>query len=1338
MALDSGHPYMANPPLISNDKPYQTPSGPESRESSHRGWYSPFPLASSTPLYSRAESSDHRHNEAQGTDDGEGDFGLDPKRFTPTLHASLVSEILSLRRDAETKNSALADLEENLHNCRRDNGQLSANVASQEKELRSARKQMQLLENGTLSALGDLAKERDSAVASLTEMRKRLEATKITVRTKEEEVQRNEALWTQDKQNWDNERRVIERKAHVAEGRLKAMIAEVAAVQNKNRLSSAATSDLEEGAGETWFSNWSDIISTRSSSVRGPHHLSEISHNTYDSNELANLRASVIGNLNSTERILSNNLSLADELDYEEDHDVVEFADGVVSPDALPEENPLQPRRFSNHTQDQKARRVLGLLTEANEQILHEEPVVVQKASAFKGKPSDPNMSLGDSSVRSQDVGTQYSPPSSPKLVAQARGNVEERQWEKPGGSERAANQSRKRVSLFPAFNEQTPFRKADSALPLPMVSTACQTVEQVASPTLIPVIALESPQIAGIAPSMSLELRSTATQTVDAEQETNETANNQDHPSVTIPIITIHPPGSRPTSSHNNVVLPPRTKNVACQVSIEQHWSSNSVSVQTEEIRVDKRPLPILSRPMSAATEAKPQRGSTYYPQAAPTGVTRTNLKDAPPVDPSRPRRRPNEIKICDPSQGNTDEQSSNIGSTSGSRLHVSSQIALPSSSDQNTVDKDIDFSDDDDFANIAPIRKTLSKVQNSWKLIPTSVDASSTYHDRTRPISDIQELEDDKLEIDVLEMQVTNGGRPAVTTSQAGIGAQGLKGSTKDSEIRRAALMSRGGFVHTRQRSPSAPGVAAVPPPFPVPTRSSSRKPPKSVSEGAGSPTPLVTSFITAARPRPQPKPPAKNPLRKVRSAAAVPKFARTRSHQDDTQSSTIASPNSTPLLSPRFPQISRSESTPQCGGRALQDTPDQEPSSIGNVLEPSIESPRHTISVVDAIAQTMVGEWMWKYVRKRKSFGITDPPQVEFDEARSNSESNGGIRHKRWVWLAPYERAVMWSNKQPTSGSALLGKNGRKLSIQSVLDVRDDNPMPKNSGVQSTFGRSILILTPERALKFTATSRQRHFIWLTALSFLSHSTMAMEDLTAIPPVPQQEHQLPPSQRNRAGMRRSPRDSIQIAKTKERPSLKPRHFTSPVGIVQTNKTLDDGGFEEAEDPLSDAAEAPQIPRVSDHARKRSNTGPRPSLQNTFQSFSAGLGKGSGPSFYHSTPLDASASMTRGLHNPSNAANIVNRRTINSTKSQVDSPRDYLLDAAGTVRMEAFVDHRAKGPIEQGQASKSLPRSSYRTRQGRKKDLRYWGVGEENGNDAVAPTKTEGRLGADDPFKGF
>jgi hypothetical protein len=82
----------------------------------------------------------------------------------------------------------------------------------------------------------------------------------------------------------------------------------------------------------------------------------------------------------------------------------------------------------------------------------------------------------------------------------------------------------------------------------------------------------------------------------------------------------------------------------------------------------------------------------------------------------------------------------------------------------------------------------------------------------------------------------------------------------------------------------------------------------------------------------------------------------------------------------------------------------------------------------SLVDAIAQTMIGEWMWKYVRRRRSFGMPEAAAIEMELGRGSDASNG-MRHKRWVWLAPYERAVMWSSKQPTSGSALLGKSGRK---------------------------------------------------------------------------------------------------------------------------------------------------------------------------------------------------------------------------------------------------------------------------------------------------------------------
>jgi hypothetical protein len=110
-------------------------------------------------------------------------------------------------------------------------------------------------------------------------------------------------------------------------------------------------------------------------------------------------------------------------------------------------------------------------------------------------------------------------------------------------------------------------------------------------------------------------------------------------------------------------------------------------------------------------------------------------------------------------------------------------------------------------------------------------------------------------------------------------------------------------------------------------------------------------------------------------------------------------------------------------------------------------SIGSSNQATSVVDAIAQTMVGEWMFKYVRRRKSFGVPEP-------SGADGENGNGARHKRWVWLAPYERAVMWSSKQPTSGSALLGKSGRKRKFLFML--RFSSETDSNSDHSIRLGR------------------------------------------------------------------------------------------------------------------------------------------------------------------------------------------------------------------------------------------------------------------------------------------
>jgi len=129
------------------------------------------------------------------------------------------------------------------------------------------------------------------------------------------------------------------------------------------------------------------------------------------------------------------------------------------------------------------------------------------------------------------------------------------------------------------------------------------------------------------------------------------------------------------------------------------------------------------------------------------------------------------------------------------------------------------------------------------------------------------------------------------------------------------------------------------------------------------------------------------------------------------------------------PRDDITSRYPNGPQQAGRRSNTA-----SSTFTASETPSEVPNQQTSVVDAIAQTMVGEWMWKYVRKRKSFGIAENTN-DFPHESSNgavSVSGHGTRHKRWVWLSPYERTIMWDSKQPMSGSALMGKKGRKCEL------------------------------------------------------------------------------------------------------------------------------------------------------------------------------------------------------------------------------------------------------------------------------------------------------------------
>jgi len=994
------------------ETPYWTPSLGMSRRSSRNGFSTPAISSSPPPVPSRGDSY-FPENTERDVAQNEKISILDPRRFTPTLHASLVSEILSLRREVESKNALVLSLEENLDVTKTENSQLSDSIASNSQENRGLKRQIELLEGGTLSALEEISKDRDQAVENLADTRKRLETAQKKVRSQEEEATRTHSLWDGDKQQWESEKRNLDRKVHIAETRLKTVLAEFEAAQANNRQETGPDRQSEDSHCDGWSKR------SNGPQVTGSNHRSDsaMSNSTLDGNDSRIVRFShTIGVRGS----MFNGVSLAEELDFGDDEEVdqedSDIDTGAVSPEALPEE---QPRSLSvqSHRGSSKARKLLGLTVEDDKRV----PTEGLKTPLPQMIPSDAPLltpEINTASVQYTDTATQFSPPNSPKLEPQ--------------------------VVHDPIIIPK------QALMPAPkvacMVSQACQTIEPPLSPPESPVSS-EPPSSFTGPPTATLVMKMASTQTEDLDNHRfllNATRDEDDYPQrFDVPTITIHPPGTSSPEPRTNVVLPPRTKSIACQVSINP-VALRSVSVQTEEIRVDKRPvklpphlLPsaISSKPPSPAPESKGNRDSSALP---PPRRPAPKPREAPPVQPRNPQR----IKVSEPIKdgypGNNDNGPLDGRRDVDRRRPIRSESLFAGfdtiSDDEPRMLDDAGYSDDS-LGNKEPIRKTLSKVQNSWKLVPQTIDSlddrlESTI-EKASPTSIPEESMDNALgEIGLADQSHID---PRFWRGKRSDNMAMSTNASKPPNIRRAALIHSGAVAHAqRPLSPSASDTTSTytkepAPPFPVPTRASSRKLPISVSDGAQSPTPQSTSFFGAHTRREHGRPPSKKALlRKIRSAAATTNPSH--DNQYDKRGRSPPPPTSTSSI-PESPQLR----PPPLPVDAITSPHRQNGHGVGHQHQSSTvtETTVDQTSVVDAIAQTMIGEWMWKYVRRRKSFGMPDSSAVEFESGRAGVEngSANGVRHKRWVWLAPYERAVMWSSKQPTSGSALMGKNGRK---------------------------------------------------------------------------------------------------------------------------------------------------------------------------------------------------------------------------------------------------------------------------------------------------------------------
>lgn len=346
---------------------------------------------------------------------------------------------------------------------------------------------------------------------------------------------------------------------------------------------------------------------------------------------------------------------------------------------------------------------------------------------------------------------------------------------------------------------------------------------------------------------------------------------------------------------------------------------------------------------------------------------------------------------------------------------------------------------------------------------------------------------------------------------------------------------------------------------------------------------------------------------------------------------------------------------------------------------------------------------------------------------------------------------------------------------MVIQSVLDVKDDNPPPK--GFTQIFNRSILILTPQRALKFTATSAERHYLWLTSLSFLAHSQQAVPEIlpsTNVAAPPPTMGGAPAFELSKPKVKRGGiRDSIRLTKGKH-PAMMARGGETKINESQLE---DDYAFPQngyvphvphQRELSKEAAEPPFIPRFHErgqervheradkvvlHGRKRSNTGGHIPPPISFRGFS-GPSAGS----YHTTNSSIAGNsigtagssdiyQSQASSGPAWAMSQVGSQRTSEASSR--PPTNNFFEALGTVRMEAFISPLAFPRFEEHpneseewryrarRRSKEIRRNRSRSRTRRDS---YTSRGTRNTESVYGGSRTtaDDDYFRSDPFRGF
>ncbi|KAG6333940.1 hypothetical protein ID866_5151 [Astraeus odoratus] len=272
---------------------------------------------------------------------------------------------------------------------------------------------------------------------------------------------------------------------------------------------------------------------------------------------------------------------------------------------------------------------------------------------------------------------------------------------------------------------------------------------------------------------------------------------------------------------------------------------------------------------------------------------------------------------------------------------------------------------------------------------------------------------------------------------------------------------------FIPER-RFPTTSSASDVPPPRP-----SSPPPPELIQRAT---TPLGTMLSVHGRGSYGPRqhgsslPPQSN-IRQPPSTSSFRSAANAAAHAQNSQG-----PSGLPSWSVREPERRELSSTSLGSDRSAL-SPRSSMSSDHNVFmnrrpPPTVPSKIADQSdrggatdptVIHAITQTMIGEFLYKYTR------------------RTLGKGHGEKRHKRFFWVHPYTKHLYWSSADP--GSQNVSESSSKSAyIEGIRAVLDPNPMPPG-----LYQYSIIISTSQREMKVTAPTKERHEIWLNALKYL-----------------------------------------------------------------------------------------------------------------------------------------------------------------------------------------------------------------------------------------------------------